>query len=445
MYIVVIGLGSVGEHVLNRLAIEDHDIVVIDHDPDKLNQTDERFNVGTLLGYGANQAVLEEAGVQRADLVAAVTDDDEVNLLAALVGKQLGAKRVVARVQGANWAAETDSVQTDFLGVDVVINPVAFVAQELLDITLSHGASDVFSLADGQLEMALVEVDARSPYLDKTFAELTMPTDVLAAAIVRGEQVLVPRGDNKVAAGDRVYFVGEPAGVVEAEDMFSTRREARRVCIVGGSEIARRLMGQLLRRGMSVALIEKNRERAEELAAEFGEARVIEGSGTDVSLLRDEEISRYDLLLSLTSKDEVNLMVTLLAKDLGVQTTGCTVHEGAHVNIYQHLGIDIVLSPRLVASDQILRFCRSSATQALTQLADGRAEVINIRVRRDCPVVDKPLAEVDFPPGSLVVGLLRDEIAAVPTGAAVIQRGDEIMILVLRDARAEIDKLFGIQ
>lgn len=445
MYIVVIGLGSVGEHVLNRLAIDDHDIVVIDHDPEKLNQTDERFNVGTLFGYGANQAVLEEAGVARADLVAAVTDDDEVNLLAALVGKQLGAKRVVARVQGSNWAAETDSVQTDFLGVDVVINPVAFVAQELLDITLSHGASDVFSLADGQLELALVEVDSRSPYLEKRFADLTMPADVLAAAIVRGEQVLVPRGDDRVAAGDRVYFVGEPAAVVEAEDMFSTRREARRVCIVGGSEIARRLTGQLLRRGMSVALIEKSRERAEELAAEFGEARVIEGSGTDVSLLRDEEISRYDLLLALTSKDEVNLMVTLLAKDLGVQTTGCTVHEGAHVSIYQHLGIDIVLSPRLVASDQILRFCYSTATQNLTQLADGRAEIVNIRVRKDCTTVDKPLAEIAFPQGSLVVGLLRDDIAAVPTGAAVIHAEDEIMILVLRDARAAIDKLFGVQ
>ncbi len=445
MYIVVIGLGSVGEHVLNRLALEDHDIVVIDHDPEKLNQTDERFNVGTLLGYGANQGVLEEAGVARADLVAAVTDDDEVNLLAALVGKQLGAKRVVARVQGANWAAETDSVQTDYLGVDVIINPVAFVAQELLDITLSHGASDVFSLADGQLELALVEVNDRSPYLDKAFAELRMPADVLAAAIVREDEVVVPRGDNRLLAGDRVYFVGEPAGVLEAEDMFSTRREARRVCIVGGSEIARRLTGQLLRRGMSVALIEKNRERAEQLAAEFGEARILEGSGTDVSLLRDEDIKRYDLLLALTSKDEVNLMVTLLAKDLGVQTTGCTVHEGAHVSIYQHLGIDIVLSPRLVASDQILRFCRSDATQNLTQLAEGRAEIVNIRVRQDCPLVNKSLSEIEFPRGTLVVGLLRDDLAAVPTGAAVIRAYDVVMMLVLRDSKGALDELFGVK
>lgn len=445
MYVVIVGMGQVGRHVVKTLEWERHDIVVIDDDPDAIQFIEEHHDVMTLCGYGASNEVLQKARAGQADLFVSCTDHDEVNLIAALAAKQAGAKKTVARVQGKQWSGqgEGEGVEYGLLGVDVVFNPRVLVAQELAKIAQSHGALEVIDIANSRIEVVQLELGEQHRMLHKPLAKLQLPRDVLVGAVVRDRQLFVPGGADVLLPEDRVYLLGRPTHMVEAEDLFTRRKEARRVCIVGGGVVGEALARNLLKLGgIELLLIEADEERAHELAAELSGATVVHGEGTDLDLLREEHVGDYDLFCAVTQEDEVNLMASLLAKRAGASRTATLVHRAETIDIYRQLGVDVVLSPRLVASDHILRYCRQTELQSLTLLEEGQAEILEIVASEESRVVGVPVKRLSIPRGVLLGAILKGDRVIIPRGDDQVDAGDTVVVLTTQAARQAVAKMF---
>lgn len=442
MYIVVIGLGEVGRHLIRVLEQDGHDIVAIDQSAEAVQHIEERHDVMTLTGYGASEGVLEQAGIDRADLLVAVTDHDEVNLIAALAAKQSGCARAIARTGGNEWAKNRQGVRYGLLGVDVAINPSVLVAQELVKIARSHGAVEVIDLAQDRIELVQVELTEESRFLHRPLSSIPLPRDTLVAAIVRQGELFVPGGADVLQPEDRIYILGRPTDIPDAEDLFTSNREARRACIVGGGVTGEMVARSLAEEGAEVLIIESNRDRAEQLSATLDGVTVLHGDGTDTRLLTEEEVGTYDLFAAVTFDDELNLMAALLAERLGVQRTAALVHRPDYMPIYRQLGIDIVVSPRSVASDHILRYCRKTELKSLTVLQNGQAEVLELLARKGCRAIDTPLKDLSLPRGALIGAIVREDGVQVPRGESVIEAGDTAIVLTTAAARATVERLF---
>lgn len=428
--------------MLRVLEEDGHDIVAVDQDADAVRYVEEHHDVMTLVGYGAGESILEQARVSRADLLVAVTDHDEVNLIAALAAKQAGAKRAIARTQGNEWARAQQGVRYDLLGVDVTINPSVLVAQEMVKIARSHGAVEVIDLAHDQLELVQVEIIENSRYMHRPISSIPLPRDTLIAAVVRKDELFVPGGADVLGPDDRLYLLGRPSDLPDAEDLFTTRRETRRACIAGGG-----LTGEMVARAMAgggaeVLIIESSRERAEQLSATLDNVTVLHGDGTDTRLLEEEDVGTYDLFAAVTADDELNLMAALLAQRLGTARTAAIVQRPDYMPIYRQLGIDIVVSPRSAASDHILRFCGRTELKSLTVLKNGQAEVLEIAAREGCRVIDTPIRQLNLPRGALIGAIVHNNQVVVPRGDDVVHRGDTVIVLVTAGARAAVERLF---
>jgi len=444
MYVVIIGMGEVGRHVVRTLEWDKHDVVVVDNDDGAIAWVEEHHDVATLKGYGAANDVLEKANAGAADMVVAVTDHDEVNLIAALAAKQMGARRVIARVQGSEWSGnhKDEGVSYNLLGVDVVFNPRVLLAQEIVKIAQSHGALEVVDLANDAIEVVQMELAEGSRLIGKGLAKLHLPRGVLVGAVVRDGQLFIPGGADVLQPQDRVYLVGTPDKMIEAEDLFTTRREANRVCIVGGGVVGESLARGLVATKGEVLLIEMDRARAERLAADLPQVTVVHGDGTDLSLLNEERIGNYDLFVSLSHEDEINLMACLLAKRAGASRTAALVHRPDYIDIYRQLGVDLVLSPRTVASDHILRYCRRAELQSLTMLEDGQAEILEVVAQPNSRIVGMPVRRMSLPRGSLLCAIIKPDGVIIPGGDDEVDAWDTVIVLATASARTSVAKMF---
>ncbi len=442
MYVVMVGMGEVGRYVTQVLQSEQHDVVAIDNDKDALDRVGERADVATLTGYGSSLEVLKQARAHEADLVVAVTNFDEINLLAALASKHLGARRTIARLQGKEYSNIEEGIQYGMLGIDVVLNPRVLVAQEMAKIARSHGALDVISLAGNRIEVVQLELAANSKVLHKPLLNLHLPEQVLVAAVVRDRELFVPGGADVLLPGDRVYLVGRSGHMESVEEQFCGGREAARVCIVGGGVVGEALARQLVAADIEVLVIEKGRDAAEKLAMAHPKVTVVQGDGTNLTLLEEELVGSYDLFCACSHEDEVNLMSGLLAKRVGVKRTVCLVHRPDYMDIYRQLGIDVVLSPRLVASDHILRWVRQTELKSLTILEGGQAELLELEASEGSRVLGTPIRRLNFPRGAILGAIVSQGTARVPRGDDLIQAGDTVVVLTTSATRSQVERLF---
>lgn len=441
MHVVIIGLGEVGRQLIRSLEPDGHDIVAIDHSAEAVGAVDDKFDVATLQGYGGSEELLDQAGVARADLVVAVTDHDEVNLVAALTAKEAGAKRVIARTQGVEFARTRQGIRYGFLGVDVTINPSVLVAQELVKIARSHGAVEVIDLSQDRIELVQVEVTDKSRFIHRPISSVPLK-NALVAAVVRGGELFVPGGADNLLPGDRLYLVGRPTDLPAAEDLFTARRRAQRATIAGGGLTAEMVARALLDDGTDVKIVEANRQRCLELKEELPGVEVVHGDATDIEVLVEESVGSSDLFAAVTANDELNLMASLLAKRMGTTQTAAIVHRPEAQTIYRQLGIDIVVSPRTVASDHILRYSRRSQLKSLTKLQDGQAEVLEIDAVHGSRAVGTPLRQLNMPRGSLISAIVHEDQVVIPGGDDVIRAGDSVIVLVTKGSRSTVERLF---
>jgi trk system potassium uptake protein TrkA len=435
MRVIIIGAGEVGRSIASALQT-DHDVVVIERDSKRIELL-QNLDVLALLGNGASLKTLKDAGADRADLVIASTDIDEVNIVACASAKQLGTKITIARVQDAEYL---QTWKRGSLGVDEMVCSELITSQAIADVIGLRGVRAADEFADGKILMTETVVEENSPLIGLRLREAAIPKDCNVASIIRGNAVIIPHGEDRILAGDRLVLIGTPEAVHEFNRRLSLYPTVKEVLIIGGGRIGFRLAQILQTRGLRPKLIEPDEERSRWLAENLPHTLVFHGDGTDIELLEREGLHRCDVAVSVTGADERNLLCGLLLKRMGVSQVIVRVEDPNFITIFERVGIDIAINPRRLIAEEIIGFTRERIEKALS-LEQDRAEVLEIEVSLQSPLIGVKLAAAQVPAGVLIGAIVRGERVIIPRGTDTLQPGDHVIVFSTKEAAAAVEKL----
>ena len=444
-HIVIIGMGEVGRHLAVTLSREGHSVRAVDRSTHSLSLATEHADLQTLEGEGASLRVLREVHAGEADLVIAVTDSDEVNMLASITAKQLGARQAIARVANRAYYEEEGGIAHDVVGVDLLLNPQILAAMEIHRVIRSFGVIEAKNLADNRVEVVDIPVTENTRYLNKQLRDIAMPRGALIAGILRADRLIIPNGGDHIEYGDHLWIIGDIDAIPRMQKMFSQVhvRRSRRVMIAGGGEMGLEVARRLERDRVPCTLIESSLDRCKQLAVSLKDALVIHGDGTDRSLLVDEEIETCDSFVALTHTDEVNIMAALLARSLDVQRTIALVHRVDFQQAAAAVGLDVAISPRRSTAEYILSHVRSEQVSRVIEVENGRAEILELHVPERARVLGRSLMYVDFPAGCIIGCIVRGDRVFIPSGTDEIMTDDTVVVFTHPELSQDVLRMFS--
>ncbi|WP_337844235.1 Trk system potassium transporter TrkA [Thermus sp.] len=439
MYIVIAGGGEVGGELARTLE-RAHEVVVIDRNPQARDRL-AHLDVKVVVGGATDPDTLREAGVERADLFIASTDSDEVNLLASLLAKGLGARAALCFVgKGGYVDVLADPRTAEILGtrIDKVLWPQRALAREIVEVILVPEAVDVELLAEGRLRFVEYRVKPGGPYVHRLLSALEWPEGVLVVGVVRGQAFLSPvhpeYAELILEPGDKILFVATPQAFAELEAYFSTGRGVRRVMVIGGGNVGYMVARELLGRRVETVLIEPSRERCEWLAGELPGALVIQGDGTDLELLQAEQMAEADAVVAVTDNDEKNLLASLLAKQLGVRKVITRVSRSETRWLFEQVGIDLPLTPRQAAVRAVLDWMGPEEVEHVSTMEES-IELLEVELPQD--FAPRPLKDLARP-DAMPVGLERDHRVMLYRPDLEALPGDRVYLVAAREVADEI-------
>ena len=443
MNILIVGLGEVGSHLAKVLSSEGHSVTVIDSNLRNLERETEGLDVRHIKGDGSWPSVLDQADADVVDLLLAVSSDDRVNMLTCLFGKRMGAKSVVLRVKDTTPFEGFRTFFRKNLMFDLLLSLEDLAAFEITKTIRENQAVEVENFVDGKVQMRRLRLKEDSSLLSAPVKDIKIPDGVLITAIDRDHEIVIPGGEDVLQADDEIIVVGEPHSIEAFEKLLGTQaRTLRKVVISGGTGIAEQVCRALEGLRVDTRIIVEDRERAEDLSAKLAHTLVIHGQGEDLDLLREEHVGDADAFLAITDDDENNLMSCQLARSLGVARTVALVHRPDYVSIYETLGIDVAISPRLLCASRILSFVRSGSVSTIATIEDGKAEVLELEVRPGSKIVGKTLAQIRFPRGCVVGAIARETgEVVIPQGTTVIEALDNLVLFILTEVVDKVVKL----
>ena len=445
MKVIIIGAGKIGYSMAQMLSGEDHDVVVIEQSPERQHILEESLDIQVVSGSGSSTSVLESAGVRSADLLVAVTEFDELNMVSCLLAKKYGVKTTVARVRNPEYLEVKDFSLQNLLGIDLIINPERVTAQEIVRIARNPEAINVDYFAEGKVKLMELEVKKTSPIEGKKLKDLDTSLPYNIVAIARKHKMIVPSGGDVLRAGDHIHLMARTADMIEVEKLlgFETPR-VENVTILGGGRTAFFLSQMLeqVKPAMSIKIIEKDSVRARKLSQRLKSTLVIHGDGSDYQLLEQENIAASDLFVAITDDDKVNLLCSLIARNLGVPKTICQMKRTDVMQLAEQLEIDTVLNPRLLTAGAIMKYTRMGDILSVTIMQDEQAEVLEVLAQPGSPSVNKELRHIKFPPGSLIGVIVREEQVIIPGGYSVIKPNDRVLVFSMPQSVHKIERLF---
>ncbi len=439
MNIILVGCGKVGDALAHKLTREGHNLTVIDTNTEKIQNITEKLDIMGVLGNGSSIAVLEEAGLEAADVFIAVTGSDELNLLCCMFAKKAGRCRAVARVRNPLYSKELEFIRQQ-LGISTIINPELATAREISRLLRFPAANKIDTFADGKVRLIKFKLEDAHGIDAMPLKDIPgkMGCDVLICAVERGHEVIIPDGEFVLKNDDMVTVL---ATQEKANEFFKKLglpiTPAKNAMIVGGGDIGFYLAKELLHHHIQVRLIEKDLKRCEELAELLPEATVLHGDGTDRQLLLTSGLQMADAFVSLTDLDEENIMLAMFAKKQGVPTTATKINRLDFDDIIEELEIGSVVYPKYIICDFIVQHIRAlqnesgSNVKTLYQILDDRVEALEFTVHQESGVTNIPLAELSLKPNQLICCITRGEQVIIPRGSDTIQVGDTVIVVTL--------------
>ncbi|SMG08331.1 Trk system potassium transporter TrkA [Arenibacter troitsensis] len=448
MKIIIAGAGEVGFHLAKLLSYESQDITLIDSNKDSLSYADSHLDIRVLRGDATSIAILKDAQVEKSDLVIGVTSSETTNITLCMLAKQLGCKRTIARISNAEFIHNKEAIRFSDLGIDELISPEALAATEIQLLLNQSAFNNTYEFEEGLLIMVGVSLPSTAPFVGKTVmeaAQIFSELHFMPIAIQRmGTQyTIVPRGDTVFKENDQVYFITSREGLDELYKLTGKeKKDIKNVMILGGSKVGFKTARDLCRNRFNVKLIEKNKEKAFDLADELPNALIINGDGRNVELLEEENLEAMDAFVAVTGNSETNIMSCLVAKSKNVKKTIALVENMDYFQLSHSIGIDTLLNKKLLAANNIFRHIRKGEIVAMTRLNNLNAEILEFIVKPTSQVNGQIIRELEFPREATIGGVIRDNQGIIALGGFKITEGDRVVVCCLPSAIPKIEKLF---
>ena len=445
MNIVIAGAGEVGTHLARMLSKQNHRIMLLDSDREKLELIESQLDILYVVGSCTSTGALRDAGVERCDLYVAVNPEEDQNITSTILAKRLGAKQTIARVNNSEYLEEENREYLKSIGINSLIYPERLAAEEITSTLKTSGSRQIHEFSDGRLQFISIKLRENAPVRDMTLMQMAgryAAEHFRVVAIKRGEKTIVPRGNDKFMLDDMISIVAKPTAIPEIFEMCGKRQhEIRNVVIVGGTRVGVKT-ASLLEKSYNVKLIEPNRDRCILLANKLRSTLIINGSGQDLALLREEGIRNTDAFISVTDSSEINILSCLLAKKLGVKKSIAQVENVDYISLAESIGLGTLINTKLIAASRIYGHTMNVHVQHLRFLTYSEAEVFEITAGAGSRITRRPLAEMHFPENATIGGVIRDGRVIIAKGDTRVQSGDNVVVFALPEAIKKVVKLF---
>jgi trk system potassium uptake protein TrkA len=445
MRIIIAGAGEVGTHLAKMLSNENHDILLIDTEENRLKPIDSSLDVLTYHGSSTSIHLLQNTLKKRTDLFIAVTHSEDTNITSAILAKRLGAIKTIARIDNLEYLEHSTEEFFKSLGIDSLIYPELIAAREVLGLLHDTGTTEFMEFTGGKLAMYVQKLDQNAPILNKSIKEIAIKykTDKYrAVAIKRNDKTIIPRGSEYFQVGDLVYVISTHEGINEMMKTSGKENfEAKSIMILGGSRIGKHV-ALYMQKSCEVKLIDSNLERCEALAEILENTLIINGDCRNVDLLTQEGIGKMDAFVAVTGNSETNVLSCLLAKKMGVKKTIAEVENMEYINLAENIGIDTIINKKISAASRIFRHTSNPNVTQVKYLTGANAEVLEFNVPANSKITKGTLRNIDFPEDAIVGGGTRDGIPFIATGDTLIKANDKVVVFTLPTAYDKLSKFF---
>lgn len=437
MNILIVGAGKVGEALIENLSKEKHDIIVVDEKIELVEKLVDTYDIIGTVGNGASYDVLINAKIQKADMLIAVTNSDEINMLCCIIGKKLGVKDTIARVRNPEYSLQLDLLQQE-MGIDMVINPEFEAANDIFRMLQFPSASNVESFAKGRVNIVEGKVSANSDLIGVSLTELRKSSklDILICVVTRDSQVLIPRGDFVLQEGDGIYVTGTTQQLIlffKQQGVY--KKNVRDVLMIGGGKISYYLAKKLIKQGIQVKIIERHERRCLELSQKLKEATIVHNDGTLHEVLDEERLARYDACITLTGIDEENIVTSIYAESLGVPKIVTKISRINLVPIIEKVGLSSYITPKHIMATRIVRYVRAkqntqgSNVERLYRIVNNQVEALEFYVSENFQQIGVSLEEMKLKENILIPFILRGNTLIYPTGKDMICEHDRVIVV----------------
>jgi len=446
LYIIIIGAGEVGYNLAKILSYENHDIVLVEKDAERLKRASDNLDIQVLAGNASSPNLLLQAGLKKADMLVAVTNNDEVNLISSMIANQVNVPKKIVRVKNREFTRPESPLNAETMNIDLVIHPESEVAGAVINLLKQTAATDIIEFEGGKLILIGIKLDNKALILEQSLVQVAAAYEDLSfrtVAIQRRERTIIPHGSDIFMNGDRVYVTARKESLPEILRLAGKENvRIENIMILGGGqtgeEIAHRLEGEF-----NLKIIESNADKTEMLADHLEKSLVIRGDGRDINLLALEGIIDMDAFISVTGDDETNIISCLMAKHLRVPRIISLINKSDYIPIIPTIGIDAYVSKQLVTVDNILKFIRRGSIVSVASIPGISAEIIEFDTHKNAKICRKPLLNLNLPKGVIMGAVVRGDDIFIPTGKTKILEGDKVVVFALPPAIREVEKLFN--